>query len=109
MAITTATQDQWNDGKRLHVTGVLTFTGNYTVGGVLLDFTIAGVPSSTPPSYVSVTTWQGYNFVYVNGTAANNGKLQVWSTSTGTELAAGAFPPVLTGGTPKSYGIFKMV
>lgn len=106
MAITAAVVDQWHDGKRTHVNGNLTFTGNYTTGGVAVDLT-AGIQTMSPPNVVMVTTTQGYNFVYIPGTTAQNGLLQVWKTSDGSQLAAAAFPAVLLGAPINFYGIFK--
>ena len=107
MAITPVVRDQWHDGKRTHVVGALTFTGNYTTGGVAVDFPANGVQTAAPPTMVDVPAVQGHSFVYVPGTSASNGLLQVWKTSDGTQLAAAAFPAALLGAQAAFYGIFK--
>lgn len=69
---------QWSDGHKLHVVGKLAFSGNYTTGGVVVNFGIAGVRSDTIPLLMQAFNYRGYSFEYVPVTTARDGKLKVY-------------------------------
>lgn len=77
MSVTAAitANGDWNDGKRHHVIGSLTFSGSYSAGGDTLDFGAADVQAQESPLMVQVPVYRGYIFEYVPGTLATNGKL----------------------------------
>lgn len=75
-AVATIT-DQWSDGKRLHVTGILTLSGSYAVGGDAIDFGDAGVRSSRPPLWLDMRNAGQYEFHYAAGNLVGNGLLVV--------------------------------
>lgn len=111
-AITATIVDEWYDGKRHFVIGNLTFTGNYTtaVGGMTLDFALAGVQCSVAPTYFSAPLFEGYEFDYIPATDGlpNDGKLAVY-TANATELGTGAFPAALLNNKPQFLAIFPQL
>ncbi len=51
MALTFTFVDSWDDGKRIHVSGTVAASGNYSTGGDTLDLSqFPIVPSTQPPS-----------------------------------------------------------
>lgn len=83
MSITATITDKWSDGKRQHVIGTLAFSGNYTTGGVAVDFAEAGVAALEPPVRVDIPAWRGYMFDYIPGTLATNGLVRVRAGTAG--------------------------
>ncbi len=77
MSILATVTDKWSDGKRQHVIGTLAFSGNYTAGGVAVDFGLAEVAAQESPLMVLIAAYRGYLFEYVPGTLASNGKVIV--------------------------------
>ena len=78
--------------------GELTFSGNYVTGGDTLSFANSAILSNTAPNRVEIyeepTTSQtatNYRFVYAKGSGISNGLLQVFVSTTGVQLAAGAY------------------
>ncbi len=50
MALTFSVVDTWDDGKRIHVSGTVTATGNYSTSGDTLDLSqIPLIASDQPP------------------------------------------------------------
>ncbi len=89
----------WDDGKRIHLIGQVTASGNYATGGDTLDVSVAGpagLPSSQPPMIAWIDGLSGYDFVFAPGTAQNNGKVKVFANG----AAAGAFPELASGAYP---------
>ena len=82
----------------IYVFGTITPSGNYSTGGDTLDFTT--VASRIGASQAPVQLWAGGttgdNYGWFPGTALNNGKIKI-STTSATELAAGAYPARITG------------
>lgn len=113
MALTFSLVDTWDDGKRVHVTGTVAASGNYTTGGDTLDLSEFSLVASTQPP-IQGTAWMdglaGYDYVFAPGPAMNNGKVKIFQqgSSAGAfpELAAGAYPSAITGDTLTFYGIF---
>ena len=114
MALTFSLVDTWDDGKRVHVSGTITASGNYATGGDTLDLSkFPAVAATQPP--VQGTAWMdglaGYDYVFSAGSAMNNAKVKIFAqgTSAGAfpELAAGAYPGAITGDAITFYGIFK--
>lgn len=113
MALTFALVDTWDDGKRIHVSGTITASGNYSTGGDTLDlsqFPIVATTQLPLPGTGWINGLAGYDYVFVNGTALNANKIKVFQqgTSAGAfpELAAGAYPSAITGDAITFYGIF---
>ena len=91
MALTITVQDHWTDGKRLHVTGLVNTSGNYTTGGDTLNFNNTAIKSASPPVFVAIEG-QGVNFYkYIPGTTIANGKM--FGVAAGVQFTGGAgFP-----------------
>jgi hypothetical protein len=107
MPIAVALKDQWSDGKRLHVIGLLTPTGNYAAAGVTINFAQLVIAASRVPKLCLIQGTAGYELVYVNGTNAQDGKILAYSTA-GTPLTdAAAWPAGLTGVGVPFYAIFE--
>ncbi|MGH9703344.1 MAG: hypothetical protein ACRD4K_08205 [Candidatus Acidiferrales bacterium] len=114
MALTFNLVDSWTDGRRIHVAGTVTASGNYSTGGDTIDLSQFPIIGSTQPP-IAGTSWvdglAGYDYVFTPGAALNNGKVKVFqqgaSAGAFPELAAGAYPGAVTGDTITFYGIFK--
>ena len=98
MALTFSLVDTWDDGQRIHVAGTAAGSGSYSTGGDTLDFTTVAsrIGASQPPVQVWAGGTTGDNYGWFPGTALNNGKIKI-STTSATELAAGAYPARITG------------
>ncbi len=114
MALTFSVVDTWDDGKRIHVSGTVAATGNYTASGDTLDLSqVPLIASDQPP--VQGTAWMdglaGYDYVFYPGAAINANKVKVFQQGAAAgafpELAAGAYPGAITADTITFYGIFK--
>ncbi|HTU34270.1 MAG TPA: hypothetical protein VMF66_10750 [Candidatus Acidoferrum sp.] len=114
MALTFTLVDTWDDGKRVHASGTVSASGNYTSGGDTLDLSQFPILASSQTP-IQGTAWldglAGYDYVFAPGSAQNNGKVKIFQqgSSAGAfpELAAGAYPAAITGDTITFYGIFK--
>jgi hypothetical protein len=114
MALTFSLNDTWDDGKRIHVTGSATASGSYSTGGDTFDLSQFPIVAATQAP-IQGAAWidglAGYDYVFVAGSAMNNGKVKVFqqgaSAGAFPELAAGAYPSAITGITITFYGIFK--
>jgi len=104
MAVSATITDQWDDGQRYHITGILTFSGSYTTGGDTLDLGAAGSESRGIPGVFIAVGRDAYNFKYIAGADAQTGLLKVVANATNeAELAAGAYPVDLSGLTDVQY------
>jgi hypothetical protein len=114
MALTFTLVDTWEDGKRVHVAGTATASGNYTTSGDTLDLSQYPILASTQAP-IQGTAWMdglaGYDYVFYPGAALNSGKVKIFQQAAAAgpfqELAAGAYPGAITGDTITFYGIFK--
>jgi hypothetical protein len=114
MALAFTRVDSWDDGQRIHVSGTVAASGNYSTGGDTLDLSQNPIVPSTRPPIVG-TAWMdgvaGYSYVFIPGAALNNGKVKIFQQGAGAgafaELASGAYPAAITGDTITFYGIFK--
>jgi hypothetical protein len=114
MALTFTLVDTWDDGKRIHVSGTVAASGNYSSGGDTLDLSQFPVIGSTQAP-IQGTAWMdglaGYDYVFSPGAAQNSGTVKVFQQGSGAgafpELAAGPYPAAITGDTITFYGIFK--
>ncbi len=88
----------------------LTPSGNYVTGGDTFDLTAITDPGGVglvgfnqPPICVHIIGQNagGYRGEFVPGTNATNGKVKFYTPATGAtdEVAAGAYPAAITGGT----------
>ena len=59
MALTFSVVDTWDDGKRIHVCGTVTATGNYTTGGDTLDLSQFPLIASDQPPIRAPAGWTG--------------------------------------------------
>jgi hypothetical protein len=114
MALTFSIIDTWEDGKRVHVSGTVVASGNYTTSGDTLDLSeVPLIASDQPP--VQGTAWMdglaGYDYVFYPGAAMNANKVKVFQQGASAgpfpELASGAYPSAITADTITFYGIFK--
>jgi hypothetical protein len=114
MALTFTLVDTWDDGKRVHVTGTVAASGNYTTSGDTLDLSQFPLVATTQPP-IQGTAWMdglaGYDYVFYPGAAMNSNKVKIFqqgaSAGAFPELAAGAYPSGITSDTITFYGIFK--
>lgn len=117
MAIAVTITDRWNDGKRLHVSGTLAFSGNYATGGDTLDFTGKVLASRAPVAVrvegiagfryeVNIGSGIGNSLVLVRGQEPTNATAGVIAL---TQLAAAAYPAGVTGDTVRFHAIFKLL
>jgi hypothetical protein len=115
MALTFTLVDSWDDGKRIHVSGTVAASGNYSTGGDSPDLSSssAAIESTQPPIQGSTCMdgLAGYDYVVIPGAALNNNKVKVFqqgaSSGAFPELASGAYPAAITGDTITFYGIFR--
>ncbi len=114
MALTFTLVDTWDDGKRVHVTGTVVASGNYSTSGDTLDLSQFPLVATTQPP-IQGTAWMdglaGYDYVFYPGAAMNSNKVKIFqqgaSAGAFPELAAGAYPSGITADTITFYGIFK--
>lgn len=106
MAIALQITDHWSDGKRIHVTGNLVITGNYPAGGDLIPFNNAAIKTGSGFVHCNIQGLGGYDYFSAPSTLTNNAKLRAIVSSTGVELAAGAYPAAITGNPPQFYAVF---
>ena len=115
MALTFSLVDTWDDGKRIHVSGTVTATGNYTTNGDTLDLSQVPVIASAQPP-IQGTAWMdglaGFDYVFSPGATMNANKVKMFACGATAgaafpELAAGAYPSQITADTITFYGIFK--
>jgi len=80
--------------------------GTYTAGGILLNFNQSQIKATRIPIFVTIQGQSGYEYAYVNGTNASNGKLKILTTAA-TEVTAGAMPAGVSGDTIQFKAEFK--
>jgi hypothetical protein len=115
MALAFSLVDTWEDGKRVHVSGTVTATGNYATSGDTLDLSQVPVIATAQPP-IQGTAWMdglaGFDYVFFPGAALNSNKVKMFASGATAgaafpELAAGAYPAAITSDTITFYGIFK--
>ena len=114
MAFTFSLIDTWDDGKRIHVSGTIAASGNYSSGGDTLDLSQSPLVASAQPP-INGTAWMdglaGYDYVFIPGAAMNSNKVKIFQQGAAAgafpELAAGAYPGAITADSITFYGIFK--
>lgn len=114
MALTFSLVDTWDDGKRIHVSGTITASGNYVTSGDTLDLSQFPIIAATQAP-IQGTAWtdglSGYDYVFYPGSAMNNGKVKIFqqgaSAGAFPELASGAYPSSIASDTITFYGIFN--
>lgn len=114
MALTFSVVDTWDDGKRIHVSGTVAATGNYTTGGDNVDLSQVPIIASAQPA-IQGTAWMdglaGYDYIFSPGAAMNSNKVKIFqqgaAAGASPELASGAYPTAITADTITFYGIFK--
>ncbi|MGA8768236.1 MAG: hypothetical protein WB559_14550 [Candidatus Acidiferrales bacterium] len=114
MALTFTLVDTWDDGKRIHVAGTATASGNYATSGDTLDlsqFPLIAATQSPVQGTAGMDGLAGYDYVFTPGAALTNGKVKIFqqgaSAGAFPELASGAYPSAITSDTITFYGIFK--
>ena len=94
-----------DDGKFYRAFGTIAASGSYATGGDALSFVgVVPVPNANKPAIVWVGGLNGYGYGYNKAT----GKIKVTTTSN-TELAAGAYPAGITGDTIIFEALFPKV
>jgi hypothetical protein len=114
MALTFSLIDTWDDGKRIHVSGTIAASGNYSTGGDTIDLSQSPLVASAQPP-INGTAWMdglaGYDYVFIPGAAMNSNKVKIFQQGAAAgafpELAAGAYPGAITADSITFYGIFK--
>jgi hypothetical protein len=114
MALTFSLVDTWDDGQRVHVSGTVAASGNYSTGGDTLDLSQFPVTAATQAP-IQGAAWldglSGYDFVFAPGSAMSNGKVKIFQqgSSAGAfpELASGAYPSAIASDTISFYAVFK--
>lgn len=101
--------DSWHDGKREHVKGVLSFSGNYVAGGDAASFSHSAIKTTKPPVHIQMEGSAGYKFEYQRSTGKVLVRQSAAAGSPGAELGAAAYPGALTSDVVEFYGIFKVV
>ena len=104
MSLVAAVTNHWTDGKRIHVIGTITASGNYTTGGDTVSLALPQIKSNSAPLFVDVKGQAGYTYQFKPGTSMSNGLLGCYSG--GTETAAGAYPGGITGDIITFHAIF---
>ncbi len=106
-AVTVPQQNIDATGIIVWVLGTVAFSGSYTVGGDTLDLSQQPlIPTTQPPIQLALQGQSGFTYVFIPGSALNNGKVKIYSTGQ-TELAAGAYPAAVTGDAVTLQGAFK--
>jgi hypothetical protein len=107
IAVNDVNNGTWSDGRRLHFVRKLVFSGSYVALGDALNLGLYSIKSATVPFYVNVygQTATPYAYRFVPGATLATCKLLVVNSTTGVELAAGAYPAGITGDTVTLYGI----
>lgn len=108
MSMTATINDQWSDGKRLHVIGTIAFSGNYAANGDTVDLIAAGVEAGSAPLRMTVESPDGYATHVTLGTDPSNNKVQLFSAAN-TEVAAGAMPAGVVAVTSQFEAIFNQL
>jgi hypothetical protein len=101
--------DHWIDGKRLHVIGILVASGNYPAGGDAIPFNNPLIKTGMAPTWIEAQGMGGFNYIGVPGaflSSPPNAKLRCITSSTGVEVAAGAYPAGITANPIQFRAIF---
>ncbi len=114
MAMTFSIVGTWDDGKRIHVSGTIVPSGNYTTRGDTLDLSQVPLAASDQPP-VQATGWMdglaGYDDVFYPSATMNRNKVKIFQQGSAAgafpELAMGAYPGAIMADTITFYGIFK--
>jgi len=114
MALAFTLVDTWDDGNRIHVTGTVAASGNYSTGGDTLDLSQSTAIAATQAP-IQGTAWMdglsGYDYVFSPGSALSNGKVKIFQQGSDAgafpELASGAYPGAIASDTITFYGIFR--
>ena len=91
MALTFSVVETWDDGKRIHVSGMVAATRNYTTSGDTLDLSqVPLIASDQPP--VQGTAWMdglaGYDYVFYPGAAMNSNKVKIFQQGTAAGVSS---------------------
>lgn len=108
MATTVAVRSYWDDGKRVHVLGTVTFSGSYTTGGDSVSLTGLFPGQRSAAELVKIDGKSGYVYKFDR----NNSKILVMQApATGTnplaEIPASAYPSGVTSDTVDFYAVAK--
>ena len=90
MALTFSLVDTWDDGKRIHVSGTVTASGNYATSGDTLDlsqFPIIAATQAPIQGTASMDGLSGYDFVFYPGSTMNSGKVNIFSRARALALS----------------------
>jgi hypothetical protein len=106
MATSVSVIEFWDDSKRIHVVGQITFSGNYATGGDSVTLTGLYPGQRTAARIVAINNISGYTYRYDHA----NSRIRVYQApSTGSnplsEISAAAYPSGVTGDTVIFYAI----
>lgn len=104
MPLALTVTDRWHDGKRTHLIGKITPSGNYTTGGDTLD--LLESLSQNPPKFVTIEGVGVYQYQYVEGTLSTNGKVIVRTPADGAQVAQAAYDAAVIADVIKLHAIF---
>ncbi len=106
-AVTVQPQNIDATGVIVWVLGSAAFSGSYVTGGDTLDLSQQPlIPTTQPPIQLTVQGQSGYTYVFIPGSALNNGKVKIYSAGQ-TEVAAGAYPAAVVNDVVTFQGAFK--
>lgn len=108
MAVAVAVREFWDDGKRVHILGNLTFSGNYVTDGDSVTLTGLFPGQRSAAEIVSLGGISGYLYRFDN---VNKRILVFQAPATGpnplAQISAAAYPAGVTGDTVIFYAVAK--
>lgn len=98
----------WEDGKKIHIIGTLTFAGNYPANGDALNLAGEFVKSMSAPEFVQVNGISKYSYLlkYDGSTPAIAGHLRIFDGATAAQIPTAAYPAGVTADVVTFHAIF---
>lgn len=103
--ITINVTDSWDDGKRLHLTGNLVFSGNYTQGGDTANLGLYQIKSASTPEHFFIMGQTPNSYSFVPGSTISNGMIKVFTPT--AELSGGPYPNAVLSDFVSFFAILK--
>lgn len=108
MAVAVTVREFWDDGKRVHVLGTLTFSGNYATNGDAVTLTGLFPGQRSAAEIVGIQSTSGYVYTFDR---VNSKILVFQAPATGSnplsQISASAYPAGVTGDTVSFYAVAK--
>ena len=100
MATSVSVVEFWDDGKRVHVVGQITFSGNYVTGGDAITLTGLYPGQRAAVRILAINNISGYTYRYDH----TNSRIRVYQAPASgsnplAEIGAAAYPAGVTGDT----------